>query len=113
MSNNTTGKGIVFIISGPAGSGKTTICDGLIEKESLQRIITSTTRSPRQGEINGLDYHFLTPDNFKRKIKEEGRGGGGGRLFFGAGSSATSAQREWRRRTGRRVIHGQPGAWPK
>ena len=71
MSNNTTGKGIVFIISGPAGSGKTTICDGLIEKESLQRIITSTTRSPRQGEINGLDYHFLTPDNFKRKIKED------------------------------------------
>ena len=71
MSNNATGKGILFIISGPAGSGKTTICDGLIEKESLQRIVTSTTRSPRQGEIDGLDYHFLTPDDFKTKIKED------------------------------------------
>ena len=71
MSNNATVKGILFIISGPAGSGKTTICDGLIEKESLQRIVTSTTRSPRQGEIDGLDYHFLTPDDFKTKIKED------------------------------------------
>ena len=71
MSNNATVKGILFIISGPAGSGKTTICDGLIEKETLQRIVTSTTRSPRQGEIDGLDYHFLTPDDFKTKIKED------------------------------------------
>ena len=65
MSDSSTGKGeaeskgLLFIISGPAGSGKTTICDGLMEKESLQRIVTSTTRSPRQGERDGLDYHFL------------------------------------------------------
>ena len=72
MSNYATaGKGILFIISGPAGSGKTTICDGLIEKESLQRIVTSTTRSPREGEIDGLDYNFLTSKDFKTKIKED------------------------------------------
>ena len=71
MSNRATGKGVLFIISGPAGSGKTTICDGLIGRESLQRIVTSTTRNPREGEIDGEDYHFLTPDNFKTKIKED------------------------------------------
>lgn len=71
MSTNATGKGVLFIISGPAGSGKTTICDGLMEKESLKRIVTSTTRSPRQGEVDGLDYHFLSPEDFKIKIKED------------------------------------------
>ena len=71
MSNHATGKGVLFIISGPAGSGKTTICDGLMGKESLQRIVTSTTRNLREGEIHGEDYHFLTPDNFKTKIKED------------------------------------------
>jgi guanylate kinase len=71
MSINATGKGVLFIISGPAGSGKTTICDGLMEKESLQRIVTSTTRSPRQGEVDGLDYHFLSTEDFKIKIEED------------------------------------------
>ena len=71
MSNKATGKGVLFIISGPAGSGKTTICDGLIEKEQLQRIVTSTTRNPRPSEVNGLDYHFLNTDDFETKIKED------------------------------------------
>jgi guanylate kinase len=71
MSINATGKGVLFIISGPAGSGKTTICDGLMEKESLQRIVTSTTRSPRQGEVDGLDYHFLSTEDFRIKIEED------------------------------------------
>lgn len=71
MSNSVTGKGILFIISGPAGSGKTTICDGLMDKESLQRIITSTTRCPRNGEVDGVDYHFLNPNDFTSKIKED------------------------------------------
>ena len=77
MSDSSTGKGeaeskgLLFIISGPAGSGKTTICDGLMEKESLQRIVTSTTRSPRQGERDGLDYHFLNTQDFETKITED------------------------------------------
>ena len=71
MSINATGKGVLFIISGPAGSGKTTICDGLMEKESLQRIVTSTTRCPRPGEVDGLDYHFLSADDFKIKIEDD------------------------------------------
>lgn len=68
MPSLNKNKGFLFIISGPAGSGKTTICNGLIKKKSIHRIITSTTRTPRHGEINGSDYHFLSPSDFKNKI---------------------------------------------
>ena len=71
MSDNTRAKGVLFIISGPAGSGKTTICDGLIKNKKLRRIVTSTTREPRSGEIDGEDYHFLTSEDFKRRIKKD------------------------------------------
>lgn len=64
-------KGFLFIISGPAGSGKTTICDGLIACKGLKRIITTTTRSPRVGEIDGRDYHFCSRADFETKISED------------------------------------------
>ena len=53
--------GIVFVISGPAGVGKTTLCDRLIAEfsETVKRVVTVTTRKPRVGEENGRDYHFL------------------------------------------------------
>jgi len=71
MTDPASRKGFLFIISGPAGSGKTTICDGLIELEGLQRIITTTTRSPRLGEIEGRDYYFCSRSEFEKKISEE------------------------------------------
>ena len=66
--NNQTG--LLFILSGPAGSGKTTICDALIESESIGRIITSTTRKPRTNEVDGVDYHFLSQLDFEDKIQK-------------------------------------------
>ncbi len=71
MPSLNKNKGFLFIISGPAGSGKTTICNGLIKNKSIHRIITSTTRPPRLGEINGSDYHFLSTSDFKNKISNE------------------------------------------
>lgn len=68
MSSETKQSGLLFIISGPAGSGKTTVCDALMKTESIERIITSTTRSPRTGEHDGIDYHFLNKADFQRKI---------------------------------------------
>jgi guanylate kinase len=61
---------ILLIISGPAGSGKTTLCDHLLEDypDQLERIITSTSRPPRPGETDGVDYHFLSPGAFKEGI---------------------------------------------
>ena len=63
-------RGIVFLVSGPAGIGKTTICNGLLAEfaPDLQRGITATTRPTREGERNGVDYHFLTVEEFERKV---------------------------------------------
>ncbi len=60
----------VFIISGHSGSGKTTIAYALLKKMSnLKKVVTCTTRSPRVGEENGKDYHFLTKSEFEENIK--------------------------------------------
>ena len=60
---------VLIVIAGPAGSGKSTLCDRLVtEVPAFSRVVTTTTRSPREGEINGVHYHFFAPDEFKRKI---------------------------------------------
>jgi len=65
-------KGDLFIISSPAGGGKTTLTNLLIsEIPNLKRVITCTTRKPRLGEKDGKDYYFLTKEEFKKRIKEE------------------------------------------
>lgn len=56
---------VLLVIAGPAGSGKSTLCDRLVaEIPEFERVVTTTTRSPRPGEINGVHYHFLTPEQF-------------------------------------------------
>jgi guanylate kinase len=60
---------VLLILAGPAGSGKSTLCDRLVEEDpSFSRVITTTTRAPRPGEINGVHYHFFTPEQFDQKI---------------------------------------------
>ncbi len=65
--------GIVLVISGPAGVGKTTLCDRLLidYKAKLSRVVTVTTRLPREGEKNGKDYLFISKDEFKDLILEQ------------------------------------------
>ncbi|PHX70748.1 MAG: guanylate kinase [Opitutia bacterium] len=56
---------VLLVIAGPAGSGKSTLCDRLVaEIPEFERVVTTTTRPPRPGEINGVHYHFLTPEQF-------------------------------------------------
>ena len=64
---------ILLIISGPAGSGKTTLCDQLLEAYSpdIQRVVTSTTRNPRPGEVNERDYYFFSVKDFE-ELENEG-----------------------------------------
>ncbi len=57
----------VFVITGAAGSGKTTIRDYLHEKYGMPRVITHTTRPPRDGEKNGVDYYFEDQTSFFEK----------------------------------------------
>lgn len=60
---------VLLVIAGPAGSGKSTLCDRLVEElPEFSRVVTSTTRAPRMGEIDGVHYHFLTPAAFDAKV---------------------------------------------
>lgn len=63
--------GSLYIISAPSGAGKTSLVSKLIEMDSHITVsISSTTRPIRPGEENGVNYHFLTIDEFQEKIKQ-------------------------------------------
>jgi guanylate kinase len=62
----------VFVITGPSGVGKGTLIRELLkEVPDLELSISATTRSPRQGETDGRDYHFLTPEEFDQRKEED------------------------------------------
>jgi guanylate kinase len=59
----------VFVITGPSGVGKGTLIRGLMERvPQLELSVSATTRAPRAGEQDGVDYHFLTPEEFDRRV---------------------------------------------
>ncbi|HEX3728242.1 MAG TPA: guanylate kinase [Opitutaceae bacterium] len=63
---------VLLVIAGPAGSGKSTLCDRLVGANlGFDRVVTTTTRAPRQGEVHGTHYHFFQPEEFEARI---GRG---------------------------------------
>ena len=65
-------KGKTFIISGPSGVGKSTVLKALIEgRDDLYFSVSATTRTPREGEINGVHYHFIEPDEFMQWINDD------------------------------------------
>ena len=60
---------VIFLISAPSGGGKTTVCTALLAANpGLKRVITCTTRPPRAGEVDGVDYHFFEPAEFDRRV---------------------------------------------
>ena len=67
MKNN---RGLLIVISGPSGAGKGTICKALLEKrDDLFISVSATTRSPRAGEVDGINYHFLTKEDFISRVE--------------------------------------------
>ena len=71
MDKHISQTGLLIVVSGPAGSGKTTLCDGMLaEVPDLCRGVTSTTRKPRTGEKDQVDYHFFDHATFEQKIAE-------------------------------------------
>lgn len=63
-------RGLLFIVSAPSGAGKSTLCDAVLKRFSdLLYSISYTTRSPRDGEKNGVDYHFISKEEFEKGIK--------------------------------------------
>lgn len=62
-------RGNLIVISGPSGSGKGTICQGLFDKiPDLHLSISATTRKPRSGEKEGINYYYLSKQEFEKKI---------------------------------------------
>jgi len=66
-------KGRIFVVSAPSGSGKTTICQGVLKRvKGLASSVSVTTRKPRRGEKNRKDYRYLSRGAFKKEIKKRG-----------------------------------------
>ena len=64
--------GILFVLSGPSGAGKGTICQELLRQiPNLQYSVSATTRKPRLGETNGINYWFKEKDEFEEMIKND------------------------------------------
>ena len=66
-------KGLLFVISGPAGSGKGTVIKHLMQKDpTFEYSVSATTRAPRPGEVDGVNYHYITRKDFEDRIKNGG-----------------------------------------
>ena len=64
-------KGLLIVISGPSGAGKGTVCKELMKKYNYNISISATTRSPREGEVDGVNYHFLDKKSFEEKLSRD------------------------------------------
>jgi len=72
MGKSSHNDGRLFVISGPSGAGKGTICKKLLESVDISLSTSMTTRVPRQGEVDGKDYYFVTVNEFEEKIANGG-----------------------------------------
>lgn len=61
-------KGLMIVVSGPAGSGKGTVNAHLLETDDFVYSVSATTRAPRPGEIDGVNYHFISREEFLARI---------------------------------------------
>lgn len=70
MDLPTDNLALLLILAGPTGTGKSTLCDAMTGKyPRVHRVITSTTRPPREGEADGRDYFFFTEEAFEEKLR--------------------------------------------
>lgn len=66
----STQKGKLVVISGPSGAGKTSVCRALKLRPEVEFSVSATTRAMRAGERDGIDYHFLSREDFQRRVGE-------------------------------------------
>ncbi len=65
----TARRGLLIILSSPSGAGKSTLSKRLMAWDpTITFSVSATTRTPRAGEVDGTDYHFMTPEQFKRDV---------------------------------------------
>lgn len=69
MSQGDVVEPILFVFTGPSGAGKGSVMRALLERdETLRKVVTFTTRAPREGEVNGFDYRFVSVETFRGLI---------------------------------------------
>lgn len=70
--SNSTKRGKLVVISGPSGTGKTSICNALLERlPGAMWSVSATTRPPRTGEVSGLAYEFIDRQEFERRVEND------------------------------------------
>jgi len=70
MSNDMQRRGLMLVLSSPSGAGKTTLSRRLLERDAaIAMSVSATTRRPRQGEVEGRDYFFVSPSMFKGMVE--------------------------------------------
>jgi guanylate kinase len=67
-----TKKGLLFVVSGPSGVGKGTVCGEFIKRADISLSISMTTRKPRPGEVDGKDYYFASEELFLKTVSDGG-----------------------------------------
>ena len=61
---------LLIVVSSPSGAGKTSVCRRILENnDSIQISISATTRKPRKNEVDGIDYNFISREDFQNRIK--------------------------------------------
>lgn len=65
-------KGRMIVVSAPSGCGKGTILSEILKSDNFYYSVSATTRSPRKGEIDGVNYHFISKDEFEKLINDGG-----------------------------------------
>ena len=65
-------KGLLIVVSAPSGCGKGTVLAEVLKSDNFYYSVSATTRAPREGEVDGVNYHFLTKEKFEELIAEGG-----------------------------------------
>lgn len=71
MTHNQTGRGTLFVVTGPSGVGKGTVLHEVLQQlDRVHYSISATTRNPRPGEVDGKNYYFVTREQFEQMIEK-------------------------------------------